>query len=383
MASLPKTALSGPRTNLHLLDVAERQQRKIEPAAERVHAHAVHEHERVVRLAAAREDRCQRPAAAAPAHRKSGNRAEGVRHGLELPALDVGRGHDRRRGRGLRERAGHLGGRHDHGFRHRRHVQRDHERPSRVPWHAYGHRVALEAGRQDPHPVRGGRRGRHGERAVSVRAHRACAQWAVQHHQGAGHGAAIGIDHAAACGRVGAGGQRGRQQQHEKQSEENVGRVRAAGGNVGPQVGASHVHSFRRESAPAPPEDTPGEGSDGLTTRSPDLRIVACARAFPCPEAQWRTARRVGWPRRIGVLRGGIRLGCGRRGARSPLTVAVPCGLFTQLRSVAQASVGCAAEYSMAGYGGPAGPGRRSRAGRRVPESRRGRVASPSGHGLT
>ena len=54
-----------PAHDLHLRDVAERQQREVEAAAEGVRADAVHEHERVVRLAAAREHRRQRAASTA------------------------------------------------------------------------------------------------------------------------------------------------------------------------------------------------------------------------------------------------------------------------------------------------------------------------------
>ena len=55
------------------LDVGDRQVREVEAAAERVGLHAVDEHERVVRFAAAREDARQRAAAAVGNDRQPGD----------------------------------------------------------------------------------------------------------------------------------------------------------------------------------------------------------------------------------------------------------------------------------------------------------------------
>ena len=77
-----------PAHGLDLRDVAERQQREVEAAAERVHLQAVDEDERVVGLAAAREDGGQRAATARARDGESRQSTEGVGDRFELPRLE-------------------------------------------------------------------------------------------------------------------------------------------------------------------------------------------------------------------------------------------------------------------------------------------------------
>ena len=185
-----------PAHDFHLRDVAERQQREVEAAAEGVRADAVHEHQRVVRLAAAREHRRQRAASAAARDGHARQRAQRVGHRLELARLDLVARDDRRCGGRLGERPRHLRGRDDHGFGDGRDVERDRQILAGVIGQAHDRRIGDEAGRFRDHPVRGVGRGRQIEAAVACRDHLLRPERAVNEHGGAGNGPAIRIDDA-------------------------------------------------------------------------------------------------------------------------------------------------------------------------------------------
>ena len=178
--------------DLHLRDVAEGQQREVEAAAEGVRADAVHEHQRVVRLAAAREHRRQRAASAAACDGHARQRAQRVGHRLELARLDFVARDDRRCGGRLRERPRHLRGRDDNGFGDGRDVERDRQLRAGVIGQAHDRRIGDQAGRSCDHPVawrwplsadRSGRR----SSAIDVPASRAGRQRARWRPERAGH----------------------------------------------------------------------------------------------------------------------------------------------------------------------------------------------------
>jgi hypothetical protein len=309
--------------DLDPLDVAERQEAEVEAAAEAVRADAVYQDQRVVRLASAREDRGQRAASAAAAHGEAWRRAQRVGHRLELAGAQRAGVDDRgRRGR-LRPRPRHRGGGDDDRFGDRRDVQADLEQ-GRVRGRPHGAGRGGKARHVHQHPVARVGEAVEREAPVGVGRGRPHAERAVHQDGRARYGASGRIDDAAGDG-GGVSGARRREEQYEKGEQRN-----GTWTEPGPTRG-SHVHSFRRAIAP--------RERDGPATRSPDSRIRAQRPRLPMPCGT--------------VASPGAGAG---KGVRSPLTVAAPCGNYTQLRLVRRASVCCAAEYSMSDSGLRAAP---------------------------
>ena len=311
------------RDELDPLHVADVQQRQVDATAERVHADAVHEHERVIRFAAAREHGRECTAAAAPAHRQARYGAHRVGKALDLPvSRAVRRDYGDVADDALEGRLDLRGRDHDrfrHGAEREGHVQR----PDFIVRDLRRLGRAVQAGRFDQQPICPLGQVRDLEAAFGAALHRPRAE---QPHDGDPRSAppgrpsgsvttpctspacatgAIRLTRAAAVTKAGRG---------ERRRMMGAGRPPEwVAGCIGTPSGVRTRRDLREREI----EERTGPGPGFLTCGS-----TRAALRLPMPT--WSTVTE-----RAGRIAAPV-----REGERSPLTVAAPCGFHTQLRVV-------------------------------------------------
>ncbi len=246
----------GAAHDLHALDPACRERREVVAAAERVGLDAVHHHQRVIRLAAAREDRGHAAEAAVARHGETRHRAQGVGHRLDLLRPQFGLGDHRDRTGRARERHLDLRGRDDHRFGHRAHVERRVHDDVLAGQDDDVDGIGPEAVGYDPQLVASGRHVLEAELAAGVGFGRAHDSQGVREHY-------AGVRDAGACRvRDGAAHRGGWQVGHRRDAGSGQGRAsgsyqeddkekEAPGRARGPR-GEWHVSVLRRRSRRTP-----------------------------------------------------------------------------------------------------------------------------------
>ena len=262
-------------------------------AAERVLRDAVDDHEGVVRLAAAREDRRQRAAAARGQHR-SPARTAGFGDRVHLSRIDLGARRSRSRCRSRARVATRPARPTRRSTRERRHGEREIGRHFAAGFHGQRDWFAVQSGRGRDDLVARQRRCVMGPNRPSACVF-AVATTGVPRRISTcapATGRASRIDDAAAnrCGCADLGF-RFRRQPRKRNTRSSVLRSKRCEERDGKRAGRPGVRGIGTSSACLRAETTlqsaPEEGRPG--DRYPDLRIVAGIRVFPCgiaPRAQ-------------------------------------------------------------------------------------------------
>ena len=269
-----------PRRIFDALDVAHVHQREIDAAAERVHAHAVDEHQGEVGLSTPREHRGERPASAAAAHRQAGNCAQRVAEALDLAVPELCRRDHGHAADHVLDRRLDLSRRDHDGLGHGADCQRHVDRANLVADERCRLRGAVQARRMGQQPIGARRQVGDIEPPLGVCIHGARAERADDGHARGNHGVTLRVgDQAADACRLCRKDDRGEHERGEQRRSEPTRDQRRSMGRL-PDRQDSRVHgdSFRRAHAPGSPvwrsrKDGPGPGFLTRGSRRVALRL--------------------------------------------------------------------------------------------------------------